>query len=107
MKYCCVLSTVPGIKKARTLAGLLVSRRLAACVQIIPGLESHYCWRGKKETSKEILLLIKTRSSNYKKLEKTLLENHPYEVPEIICLPITKGSRSYLDWISGEVAVQR
>ena len=105
MKYCCILNTVPNIRKARTLAGLLVSRRLAACVQILPGLESHYRWRGKKETSKEVLLLIKTRFSNYKKLEKTLLENHPYEVPEIICLPITKGSRSYLDWISGEVAV--
>ena len=105
MKYCCVLNTVPNIRKARTLAGLLVSRRLAACVQILPGLESHYCWRGKKETSKEVLLLIKTKASIYKKLEKTLLKNHPYEVPEIICLPIVKGSKSYLEWISGEVAV--
>ncbi|MFH1208312.1 MAG: divalent-cation tolerance protein CutA [Candidatus Omnitrophota bacterium] len=107
MKYCCVLNTVSSIQKARTLAGLLVSKRLAACVQILPGLESHYHWRGRKETSKEVLLLIKTQVSNYKKLEKTLLENHPYEVPEIICLPITKGSRSYLDWISREVAVKR
>jgi len=107
LKYCCVLNTVPSIKKARFLAGLLISRRLAACVQILSGVESHYRWRGKKETSKEILLLIKTRVSNYKKLEKTLLENHPYEVPEIICLPITQGSRSYLDWISGEVAAKR
>ncbi|MFH1800429.1 MAG: divalent-cation tolerance protein CutA [Candidatus Omnitrophota bacterium] len=104
-KYCCVLNTVPSIKKARTLAGLLVSRRLAACVQILPGLESHYRWRGRKETSKEVLLLIKTQVSNYKKLEKTLLKNHPYEIPEIICLPITQGSRSYLDWISKEAAV--
>ena len=102
MKYCCVLSTVPNIKKARQLAGLLVSRRLAACVQILPGLESHYRWRGKKETSKEVLLLIKTKASIYKWLEKILLKNHPYEVPEIICLPITKGSKSYLDWIDGE-----
>ena len=94
MKYCCVLSTVSSIKKARILAGLLVSRQLAACVQILPGLESHYRWHGRKETSREVLLLIKTQMSNYKKLEKTLLENHPYEVPEIICLPITKGSRS-------------
>ena len=107
MEYCCVLSTVPDIKKARQVAGLLVSKRLAACVQILPGLESHYRWRGKRETAKEVLLLIKTRLSNYKKLERTLLENHPYEVPEIICLPITRGSRSYLDWISGEVAVSR
>ena len=102
MKYCCVLNTVPSIKKARTLAGLLVSRRLAACVQILPGIESHYRWRGKKQTSEEFLLLIKTQVSHYKKLEKILLENHPYEVPEIICLPITQGSRTYLSWISGE-----
>ncbi|MDD5226368.1 MAG: divalent-cation tolerance protein CutA [Candidatus Omnitrophica bacterium] len=104
VKYCCVLSTVPGIKKARQLAGLLVSKRLAACVQILSGLESHYRWKGKKETSQEALLLIKTKASIYKKLEKILLKNHPYEVPEIICLPITRGSQSYLDWISGEVA---
>ena len=102
MKYCCVLSTVPSIKKARILAGLLISRRLAACVQILPGLESHYRWRGKKETSKEVLLIIKTKTSLFKKLEKTLTKNHPYEVPEIICLPITTGSKAYLDWISAE-----
>jgi len=102
VKFCCVLSTVPSIKKARQLAGLLVSKRLAACVQILSGLESHYRWRGKKETAKEVLLLIKTKASAYKKLEKTLLKNHPYEVPEIVCLPITKGSKTYLDWIKKE-----
>lgn len=103
MKFCCVLSTVPDIKKARQLAGLLVSKKLAACVQILPGLESHYRWHGKKEISREVLLLIKTKVSIYKRLEKILLKNHPYEVPEILCLPVTKGGRSYLDWISGEV----
>ena len=102
MKYCCVFSAVPNIKKARQLAGLLVSKRLAACVQILPGLESHYRWRGKKETSREVLLMIKTRAARYKKLEKTLLKNHPYEVPEIVCLPISRGSQSYLKWIDGE-----
>ena len=102
MKYCCVLSTAPDIKKARRLAGLLVSKRLAACVQILPGLESHYRWHGKKETSNEVLLIIKTKVSIYEKLEKTILKNHPYEVPEIVCLAITKGSKSYLDWIGVE-----
>ncbi|HOW87140.1 MAG TPA: divalent-cation tolerance protein CutA [Candidatus Omnitrophota bacterium] len=103
MKYFCVLTTVPKISKARSLAGLLISKRLAACVQILPGLESHYRWRGKKETAKEILLLIKTRASAYKKLEKAILQNHPYEVPEIVAFPITKGSKTYLDWIDAEV----
>lgn len=105
MKYCCVLSAAPNIKKARQLAGLLVSRKLAACVQILPGLESHYRWKGKKETAKEILLIIKTKTSAYKKLETAILENHPYEVPEIVCLPIAKGSKPYLDWIAEEVSV--
>ena len=105
MKYCCVLSTVPNLRKARQLAGLLVSKRLSACVQILPGLESHYRWKGKKETSEEVLLLIKTKTSVYKKLEAILLKNHPYEVPEIVCLSITKGSKPYLDWISKTVVV--
>ena len=103
MKYCCILSTAPDIKKARTLAGLLLSKRLAACVQILPGLESHYRWKGKKEISPEVLILIKTRNSIYSKVEKILLKHHPYEVPEIICLSITQGSKPYFKWINGEV----
>jgi periplasmic divalent cation tolerance protein len=105
VSYCCIVSTAPSLKKARQLAGLLVSKRLAACVQILPGLESHYRWRGKKETSQEVLLLIKTKTSIYKKVEETILKNHPYEVPEIICLPITQGSKIYLNWIAREVRV--
>ena len=103
MKYCCVLTTVPTIFKARQLAGLLISQKSAACVQILPGIESHYHWKGKKETSKEVLLIIKTSASLYKALEKAILKYHPYEVPEIVCLPITQGSKSYLDWIAREV----
>ncbi|HNX69077.1 MAG TPA: divalent-cation tolerance protein CutA [Candidatus Omnitrophota bacterium] len=103
MKYLCVLSTVPNIKKAREIAGLLVSRGLAACVQVLPGLESHYRWKGKKETSPEVLLIIKTKASAYKKLEMSLLKNHPYEVSELVALPITRGSKAYLDWIDEEV----
>ncbi len=103
MKYCCVLSTAPSLKKARELAGLLVFRKLAACVSIVPGLESHYRWKGKRETSAEFLLIIKTKTALYKKLEQTLLQHHPYEVPEIICLPVTCGSNAYLKWIDQSV----
>ncbi len=103
MKYCCVLCTVPSLKKAREIAGLLVSGKVAACVSILPGLESHYRWRGKRETSKEFLLLIKTQAPRYKKLEKVLLKHHPYEVPEILCLPITQGNGAYLRWIDWEI----
>jgi periplasmic divalent cation tolerance protein len=104
VKYCSVLTTTPNIQEARKIAGLLLFRRLAACIQIIPAIESHYRWKGKKETSKEVLLIIKTKASLYKQLEKTILRYHSYEVPEIICLPITKGSRTYLNWISQETA---
>jgi len=103
VSYCCIASTAPSLKKARQLAGLLVSKRLAACVQILPGLESHYRWRGKKETSQEVLLLIKTKISIYKKVEKLILKNHPYEVPEIVCLSITQGSKTYLSWLDSQV----
>lgn len=104
MKYCCVLCTVPDIQKARKLAGLLLSKRVAACVQILPGLESHYRWRGKRETAKEVLLIIKTKASVYKRLEEAILANHPYEVPEIVCLSITQGSKSYLGWLAEETS---
>ena len=86
------------------MAGLLVSKRLAACVQLVSKLESHYRWKGKKEISREILLIIKTRSSLYKKVEAAILKNHSYEVPEIICLPISKGSKTYLNWLAKETA---
>jgi periplasmic divalent cation tolerance protein len=90
------------MKEARRLAGLLLAGKLAACVQLIPGMESHYCWKGKREAAREVLILIKTRASLYKKVEGTLLKAHPYEVSEIVCFPITKGSKSYLDWIRSE-----
>jgi len=102
VKYCCLLSTAPNLKEARTLAGLLLSKKLAACIQLVPDLESHYRWKGKKETSKEVLLIIKTRASLYKRVEKKILAGHSYEIPEIVCLPITKGSKGFLDWISKE-----
>jgi len=107
VKYTLLVSTAPSLKKARELAGLLISRKLAACVSILPGLESHYCWKGKRERSKEVLLLIKTKTSAYRSLEKTLLKHHPYEVPELIALPITKGNKRYLNWISRETKEKR
>ncbi len=103
MKYCCIVSAVPNIKEARRLAGLLLAQKIAACIQLVPGMESHYCWKGKQERSKEVLLLIKTRTSLYVEVEKTILKHHSYEVPEIICLPIQKGSPSFLKWVAANV----
>ncbi|OQA57354.1 MAG: Divalent-cation tolerance protein CutA [Candidatus Omnitrophica bacterium ADurb.Bin277] len=106
MKHCCIVSAVSNLKEARKIAGLLLFKKLAACVQLVPGMESHYRWKGKKETAGEILVLIKTRMSLYKKVESAILKHHPYEVPEIICLPVSKGSKVYLDWMSSETSAK-
>ena len=98
-----ILSTAASLQQARRLAALLLTRKLAACINILPGLESHYRWKGKKEKAGEVLLLIKSRASVFARLEKTLRENHSYAVPEIIALPIQKGSPKYLKWIQQEV----
>ncbi|MBI3313545.1 MAG: divalent-cation tolerance protein CutA [Candidatus Omnitrophica bacterium] len=97
-----ILSTVPNLKEARSLASVLLEKKLAACVNISPGVESHYRWKGKKEKSREVMLFIKTREALFGKLEKTLRENHSYEVPEIIALPIQRGSKKYLNWLAKE-----
>ena len=99
MDYIIVLTTTPSIKVARQIARALVTKRLAACVNIIPHIQSIYRWKKKLCDETEVLLLIKTRKSLYNKLQTTLKSLHPYEVPEIISLDITRGSKDYLDWI--------
>jgi len=94
-----VLSTVPNAKVGRKIAKSLVEEKLAACVNLSAPLESIYVWKGKRCSEKEHLLLIKTRAALYKMLEKRLRELHPYEVPEIIALPIARGSGDYLAWL--------
>ncbi len=103
MKYICVLSTTPTLKEAKKISSILISQKLAPCVTFIPSVESHYRWKGKVEKSKEVMLFIKTKASLFKELKKILKENHSYEVPEIIALPILKGSASYLRWLAKEV----
>jgi periplasmic divalent cation tolerance protein len=76
-----------------------VRARLAACVNILPGVQSVYLWQGAEEVSEELILVIKTREERYPALERILLERHPYELPEIIATPITQGLAGYLGWI--------
>ncbi|GAB4419097.1 MAG: divalent-cation tolerance protein CutA [Bryobacter sp.] len=95
-----ILSTAPNLAEARRIAAALVDRQLAACVNLIPGLESHYRWQGKVETAEEILLLIKTTEAQEKTLLAALNELHPYEVPEGLVLPIAGGLASYLEWVA-------
>jgi len=98
-KYLLVLNTCPGSVTARKLATALVAARLAACVQVVPGIQSCFSWVGKVDTSEEHLLVIKTTSERYPELEKRITQLHPYELPEIVAVPISAGLPGYLSWI--------
>lgn len=98
-----VLVTVPNLKSGEEIAGRLLERKLAACVNISPGLISLYHWQGEVQRDSELLLLIKTRLSLVNgELIPAIQELHPYQLPEIIALPIIGGESGYLDWILQE-----
>jgi periplasmic divalent cation tolerance protein len=97
-----VLTNVPDATAAKALARRLVEQRLAACVNILPGVQSVYQWQGAIEEVSEVTLLVKTVQSRYAELEAAIRAGHPYQVPEIIALPITAGLPQYLDWITQE-----
>jgi periplasmic divalent cation tolerance protein len=98
-----VLSTCGSIDEARKLARALVEKQLAACVNIVPQIESVYYWKGKVETSTEYLLLIKTTAGAFDELRDVLTELHSYDVPECIEIAIEDGSAAYLAWIGESV----
>ena len=100
-----VFTTVPKKSDAEKIAQSLVRRKLSACAQIVGPVESVYNWKGKVEKSKEWLCIIKTKQSLYKKVEKEIQKIHPYELPEVIALPITEGSKKYLSWVSKEIRI--
>jgi periplasmic divalent cation tolerance protein len=93
------LSTVASLEDAERIARALVERRLAACVNVVPGLTSIYAWKGAVETERELLLVIKTRRQRFEELRAALVELHPYEVPELIALPVEAGHAPYLEWL--------
>ena len=99
LEYQLVLCTCPNPEVAEKLARLIIESKFAACVNMVPNLTSVYTWQEKIETSTEVLLIIKTKANIYHKLEGSLKKAHPYECPEIIAIPITKGSEQYLQWI--------
>lgn len=94
-----VLTTVESREQAESIARLLVEDALAACVQIVGPVTSIYRWQGRVETAGELLLLIKTRSGIYPDLERKIRENHPYQTPEILALPVQSGFEGYLSWL--------
>ena len=98
-----VLVTTPSPERAAEIARALVEERLAACGNVVPGLRSIYRWEGKVQDEEEALLLLKTTRARFEALRARVLALHPYEVPEVIALPVEAGSARYLAWIAGEV----
>jgi len=98
-----VVTTCGSLEEARHIARAVIERRLAACVNIVPQVESIYRWKGEIETSNESLLMIKTTAGVFERLRAALTELHSYEVPECVELTVTDGSEAYLDWIGDSV----
>ena len=94
-----VFVTAPDIKTARKVAQAALQGRLIACANLIPRIESHYWWQGRIEVGTEVLLVMKTTTARLAALEKFIVARHPYDTPEFVVLPISRGSRRYLDWV--------
>ncbi|OHC83907.1 MAG: cation tolerance protein CutA [Sideroxydans sp. RIFOXYB12_FULL_59_6] len=97
-----VITTLPDRATAERIAAALVTARVAACVNVLAECTSVYRWQGKIERAAEVPMLIKTTRAAYARLEETLRSMHPYDVPEIVAMPVTAGLPSYLDWVSQE-----
>lgn len=102
MEMLLIITNLPDRETARNLAQKLVEAQLAACINLLAPCESVYRWQGKIETATEIPLLIKTSRTHYDKVEAIILAHHPYELPEIIALPLTAGLPAYFDWVAAE-----
>ena len=101
-----VLITAPGQEAAEKIAAELLGKKLAACVNIVPAIQSLYSWKGEAQNDREVLLLVKTRAALFEEqLMPAVKAVHPYEVPEIIALPVLMGSQDYLDWIAAEIGL--
>jgi periplasmic divalent cation tolerance protein len=94
-----VFVTAGNSDEAAALARTVVEKRLAACVNVLPGVTSWYWWEGKVTEDREVVLVIKTSRDKFDALEKEVLRQHSYAVPEIIALPVVEGSKNYLNWI--------
>lgn len=99
-----VLVTVPDEESGLALARSLVGERLAACVNLVPGLRSIYRWQGGIEETGELLLLLKTRAELVDDLTRRVAELHPYDLPEVLALGVSGGLSAYLDWVGAETS---
>ena len=102
-----VLSTCGSPEEADRLARSLVEQHLAACVNVIPGINSHYWWQGRLEIAQECLLLIKSSRESFDQLRNAVEQAHSYDIPEVIALPVVDGALNYLNWIDVNLAAGR
>jgi len=99
-----VFCTFPNRESACQTGTVLLESQVVACVSIVPGVESIYRWKGEIQRENEVLVMLKTTREKLDDLEAALQNLHPYDVPEIIALPLMAGAKSYLDWVRNEIA---
>lgn len=99
-----VFSNLPDRESALRLAHELIAGRYAACVNVLGGCTSVYRWKGETETAEEVPVIVKTRASLYAAVERLIREHHPYELPEILAVPVADGLPAYLDWLQAETS---
>lgn len=104
--YLVVFITTPSIAEADKIAHILLEARKAACITIVPTAHSRFWWRGKIDSADEALLIVKTKASLMEDVIMLVKENHSYEVPEVIALPIVAGSEDYLKWLDEELTLE-
>jgi len=100
-----ILTNLPDRASALKLAGQLVEQRLAACVNVLAECSSVYRWEGKIKSATEVPVLIKSRAQRYDEVEAEIRRLHPYELPEIVAVPVVRGLEEYLEWVAGETTI--
>ena len=104
-EFIIILTNLPDREAALRLARELVAQRLAACVNVLAECTSIYRWRGEVETAAEVPVLIKARAERYAEIETAIRSLHPYELPEIVAVPVERGLEEYLQWVSDETSI--
>ena len=103
-ELCLIYSTFPGHESARAMAQSLLREKLAACCNILSGMESHYVWEGKNEVANEVVMLCKTTTANASATMAYIAANHPYDTPAILQLPITSANDAFATWVNDSVS---